>query len=243
MCTLFSSVSQGLLAKNRDKNEPTIEEVYQDDDLIAVRTIGSGYFGLGLNKYGVGFISSAINTPAWTATAEKGEVELAREIYQAENEGCISPTRIVSDALGTAESIAPLINLVTNQHQGYIGYNVLLMDDSGAVRIECREKQTHVTELLNDTAVTNHFSKIRFGPAKRGDYPSSFDRLDRAALEAQTLSRENLFRILLPGGTEDYLFWREGHFFTVSSSILDLPKRCLHYCGQNDNEYSSFQFD
>ena len=73
MCTLFSSLELGLLAKNRDKNEPTDEEIVEDENIIAVRTKDSDYFSLGLNRFGCGFISAAVNSPAWTPLAENGK--------------------------------------------------------------------------------------------------------------------------------------------------------------------------
>ncbi|OUW30358.1 MAG: hypothetical protein CBD27_01675 [Rhodospirillaceae bacterium TMED167] len=242
MCTLFSSLTAGFLAKNRDKNEPTEEEVLEDDNVIAVRTKGGNYYGLGLNKFGCGFVSAAVNSPAWTQLAETGKIEAARETYRLENFGLTSPTKFVSTLLATEKTITPLVDAFLSGLEKFVGYNILLMDQERAVWLETRGGETHLVELSEEQVVTNHFASIPFGPKNYEDYPSSFSRSALASTELCVGGTDKLFSLLLPGGTVGDQIWRYGNFFTVSSSILDLKNRRLHYCGQSESEYRTFQF-
>ena len=232
MCTVFYLRELGLLSKNRDKELPTEEEVVVADTIKAVRAKGTDYFSCALNNHGVAFVSTAVNSPAWTRAVEEGEVEAAKQLCAAERDGLEGPTRIVSEMIATASSIDPIIARLTSKGTAWYGYNVILADRSRAVVVETQGQRASVRPLANRDCITNHFHELRnHGPLTYDDYPNSFDRFDYAKGKLSLLNtKEDLFDAANPAdAARSKDIWREGAFHTVSSSILSLGDGALYY--------------
>lgn len=228
MCTLFFRREAGVLAKNRDKNVPTVEEVLRTDRVIALRTLGADYFGLGINSSGCAFVSAAINSPAWTEAAIQGEVEKAQDIYRKENSGRTSPTKIVSGILPEAKSVDDILAGLKSAHLDWIGYNLLLVDPAKAILVEACQDELFVHELEDEAIATNHFRELRYGPTTYHGYANSYDRFEEAEDLLPQFEKNNGTSLLGPDNGQS-MFWREGNFFTVSSSIIDLTEMTLAY--------------
>jgi len=242
MCTLFFHQEFSILAKNRDKNEPANEEIVRTESILAVRTQGADYFGLGVNKFGCGFVSAAINSPEWTATAAGGDIERARDIFAAENEGLTSPTKIVSENLSDAKSVDCLVKILEETNCQWMGYNVLLADGSGAALVETYRDQTYVHHLGKQAVVTNHFLELPYGPIEYEGYPNSYDRYDAAEKAIQNLGRKDIYALLRPAEGDQNLFWRDGHFFTVSSNLINITQPYLQYRSRGAEAFATVTF-
>ena len=104
MCTIGYHKTLGILFKNRDKQSVVEEEIIADDNVIACRTRGAGYFSWGLNRNGCAFVSAAINSPEWTALVYQGLNAQAQSIYEKENSSLDNPMVTVSTMLAGIRS-------------------------------------------------------------------------------------------------------------------------------------------
>ena len=242
MCTLFYHKSQGILAKMRDKNVPTEEEVLATVDVLAVRTKGADYYGLGVNARGCAFVSAAINSPAWTEAAECGDATAAAAIHAEENSGLTSPSVIVSQSLGRAVTVANILQYLEEHRLPWMGYNLVLADSERAVAVEVYKNEMNLRELDESAAVTNHFDGIKTGPLEYVDYPSSFERLKVAEVFLETVPGEGWAEAFEPGSRGQYPFWRDGNFFTVSASLIHFRVGCLEYLARGENGFQEFTF-
>ncbi len=239
MCTVIYNEQLTMLAKNRDKTSETEEEIVHEREFIAIRTKNADYYSLGLNKYGVAFVSTAVNTPEWTALAAAGRTDEALRLSKKENEGLTSPIITVSSMLPEAKSIFEIRSELAKNKKKWKGYNVILADNHDAVVLEVHDREIHERKLKSRDAITNHFKFVSHGPQKISDYASSFYRLKFAEKKIQeTTSIKDFYEILKYAPSDiDQQIWREGHFATVSSTIIDLYKLCLYYSASSNGDY------
>ena len=243
MCTLFYHKPLGILAKNRDKNVPTEEEIVRTENVLAVRTKGADYFGLGVNVKGCAFVSAAINSPKWTREAESGNARAAAKIFAEENAGLISPSRILSESLDQARDVSFLIKCLEDRRADWMGYNLFIIDPERGIAVETYRDQMIIRDLDVRAAVTNHFMRIEAGPVNYHDYPSSYDRLSEAEQLLSGLKENELADALGPGSAGKYPFWRDDNFFTLSSSLIHYQTNSIAYLARGENQYRRLAFD
>lgn len=247
MCTIGYHHKLNLLFKNRDKNETVQEAFVIRPEFIGLKTEGANYFGLGTNRHGCAFVTTAVNTPLWTSIAAQGKVAEAAAQFRKENEGLVNPTVFVSKYLSEVIDVDEWLDKILGNGERYMGYNLLLADQEKAVHVELYGRESHVTKIYESVAITNHFAHLDHGPKQYEDYPSSFERLSaaRAAMD-DFVSLEDVFTTLTSREnqrSEDGQFWRQGDFFTVSSSIIDLDTNALYYSSSSDGQYSRISGD
>lgn len=240
MCTVLFHRDLGLLCKNRDKTRSTEEELVREPDFFAVRTRGTNYFSLGLNRNGVAFVSTAINTPKWTAAASRGLHQGAQEQFQRENEGLTSPTAELSRVLPTAASIGDFLEVIKGPGKRWMGYNLVLADRKNAMVLEVHGDRVHERNLAPKATVTNHFLHVAHGPRAYEDYPSSFERLKLCEQRMPMVQElEEVQGLLKESGEEEpKQIWRFGNFATISSTILDLGKLGVYYTDNLERPYT-----
>lgn len=240
MCTIGYHKKLNVVFKNRDKNASTNEVFIIKPGLLAIRTEDSAYFSLGRNRHGCAFVSAAVNTPAWTSLAAEGKVKDAAILFKKENQRLINPIIEVSRHIPNVANIDELLEKILNSGQKYMGYNLILADKEKAVHVELYKDQYHVDRIDEMAVITNHFQKLDHGPKKETDYPNSFERLEAGKKAAQDfLSLEDIFDTLKPrDAKQEYPFWRNGNFRTISSSVIDLDADAIYFAPSYDNEYS-----
>lgn len=245
MCTVIYDRNLGFLSKNRDKTDPSIEEIVETDHAMGVRTAGTDYFSLAMNKNGVAFASTAINTNQWIQTAASGNKELAKQLFAQENAGRLSPTRFISQNLDNFTSAENLLGAIFTENQsmraksadqtlkGWMGYNVILADSRGlGMVIELYGFSMVAYPLLDIHAITNHFKYLKHGPSEFSDYPSTFLRLKACETyfaRPQSTPTDTPYEALQlsQSSNEDESIWRSGAFFTISATDLWLKPRTL----------------
>lgn len=239
MCTIGLDRALNIIFKNRDKNIPTEEEIVVAADYIAVRTKGKDYYSLGFNRFGCSFVSAAINTPAWTHLVKQGKAKEARELFIKENSKFMSPMVLVSKMLPEVHTIEEWVKALSDASSNFCGYNIIVVDPHLAKIIEVFKQDRRVNVLDDKSVATNHFQAIEFGPASYHDYPSTFDRYQYAAKMIETTrSIEDIFAMLKPRDLKNRKrIWRDSHFFTVSTSVIDLSRGCLYYAQDLDDDY------
>ncbi len=99
MCTVGYHEELNIIFKNRDKCISTDEVVVLNPEFLAVKTEGADYFSTGINKHSCAFVSTAVNTPEWTAKASDGKMDEATVQFKKENEGLVNPMIYVSEYL------------------------------------------------------------------------------------------------------------------------------------------------
>jgi len=240
MCTIGYHKKLNLIFKNRDKNTPTDEVMVVKPDLIAVKTEGVDYFSLGTNRHGCAFVSTAVNTPLWTSLASVGKKEVAEKQFKKENDGLESPIKLVSQYLPEIACVEEWVEKILKSGRRFMGYNLLLADRNRAVHIELHDGNSHVTWIDEETVICNHFQHLDHGPKKVEDYPNSFERLQAAEKSIKGfVSLEDVFKMLKPReGALEGPFWRQGDFYTVSSSVIDLDTSALYYTSSPKEDYS-----
>lgn len=241
MCTVFFNRKLNLLAKNRDKNTPNAEEIVQNEEFLAIKTKGSDYYSLGVNAHGCAFVSTAVNTSEWTALASVGKIAEAKAQAEKENANLYSPTKILSETLHQVKSINEWVDLIQNKKLLWKGYHIIMADQNLAVVMELHKDKTHKRNLQEKDAVVNHFKNLSHGPKKYQDYPNTFDREMYASQCLNGLDSLQAFKDALhPHDSEaKKKIWRTGHFFTISSTIIDLEKKCLYYTNSIDQDYKA----
>lgn len=244
MCTIGYHKKLNVVFKNRDKNRPTEEVIVVKSDILAVKTEGSDYYSLGVNKYGVAFVSAAINTPKWTSFALKGMNKEARAQFEKENKGLVNPMITVSKLLKGAKTARELIGSLLDSGGNFMGYNLIVADGTEAARVELHRKSSHVRWHTQDVVATNHFQHLDHGPKAKKDYPSSFKRLELAcAMVKDAISMEDIFSMLKVQHVHpDEGLWRTGTFPTVSSSVIDREALALFYTADHGTGYSRTAF-
>ena len=240
MCTVGYHEELNIIFKNRDKCIPTDEVVIINPEFLAVKTEGAEYFSAGINKHSCAFVSTAVNTPKWTAKASEGKMDEASALFKKENEGLVNPMIYVSECLPKVTGIDEWLKRVLNSGNHFMGYNLLLCDKEKTVHVELYKNEHHITEISGCAVVSNHFRNLDHGPKKNEDYPSSFERY--SAIEnciGNIITLEDVFNTLKPlHGNKENIFWRTGSFFTVSSSVFDLDTYALYYTSSPTDEYS-----
>lgn len=231
MCTVFYSRALSLLSKNRDKEDATEEEIVRTPDLLAVRTRGAAYYSLAINRHGCAFVSTAVNDPGWTQAVERGDKALAKRLAEEDVRGLVSPTVMVSEMADRVRDISEWIDALTQGAGRWRGYHVVMAQADGGFVAECHRDQVIVRPLEPRDAVVNHFRSIAHGPRQASDYPNSFQRLDYARSQLPTqCDFEALAEAACPQDpVRAKAIWRSGAFSTVSSSIIDIAAKALHY--------------
>ncbi len=244
MCTVFYLNDLHLLSKNRDKEMMEAEEVVATDDILAVRTKGADYFSLGINKHGCAFVSTAVNSPEWTAAIERGEVENAKAIMAAETEGKEGPTWWLSRLLPEVKSVDEWLQHLKDADIRWRGYNLLMVDRTKAVHVEAYDDQLHITPLDSRYIVTNHFRHLSWGAKKRAEYANSFNRFDYAVEKLDAIKdREGLFETIAPSADADRKrIWRKDNFQTISSTVIDLEGGRLFRCFGAGQPFEAHEF-
>lgn len=243
MCTVLFHNELGLLCKNRDKDSVAAEEVVTERDYIGVRTKGSDYFSLGLNRHGIAFVSTAVNPSEWINAIEKGEREKAGKILSDLNRGLERPTGFISEQFSRIDDKESFVQKFSSAGIPWMAYNVVLADVSGAVHLEIFRNQVKVRKLAQKEVVTNHFFSIGYGPRACEDYPSSFNRYEIAGKElAKADSPEQIKDILSAVSTDkDKAIWRSGAFLTVSGTIVSIKDKSVIYKGRADNGWEKYR--
>ena len=231
MCTIGLSRQNNLIFKNRDKNVSTDEEVVSTNDYIAVRVKGGDYFSLGFNKHGCGFVSAAINSPQWTKLAGEGKKEEAAVLFEEETKGLYMPTKLISEMLPHVENIDDWITSLEEAKCDFRGYNIVLVDLKSAKIVETFKQIRKVRDLNDLSVITNHFLEIDYGARVYMDYPNSYDRYNYAKERLEKgQDLEDIFEMLKPKNKERReRIWRDGHFYTVSTSVISLSEKSLYY--------------
>lgn len=242
MCTVLYLNDLRLLSKNRDKENAAVEEVISTGGILAVRTVGADYYSLGLNKNGCAFVSTAVNSPKWTAAVERGEIENAKNTMAAETQDKESASRWLSRLLPEVQSVDDWLKALKEADVEWRGYNLVLVDPLKAVHVEAHGRQFDIISLENRYIVTNHFRRLSWGARKRADYANSFDRFAYADEKIDSIENiDGLFAAIAPSIKSDReRIWRKGCFQTISSNVLDLKMGRLYHCvgeGQLFEEY------
>jgi hypothetical protein len=240
MCTVFYLRDLNLLSKNRDKESPAEEEIVRGAGFLAVRTKGADYFSLAVNRHGVAFVSTAVNSPDWTQAIEEGRTSNAKSILMSERRGQTSPTKAISKHIADAKSIDDLLVILERPGHSWAGYNVVMADREKAVVLEASGGQTHRRILEKRDVITNHFTVLDHGAKTHDDYPSSFERL---AYGRRHLDQLSSFADLVgvvhpsddPGRAKE--IWRTGAFHTVSSAVIDLSALSVFFTPSLDDEF------
>lgn len=241
MCTIGYHKKLNILFKNRDKYDPTEEVLSVKPGIIAVKTESSDYYCSGINQHGCAFATTAVNTPYWTYLSSQGKVEEAAQQHKKENEGLVNPSIVISKLFPDITNAREWLDKLINSGQRFMGYNMLLVDRATVLHVEIYNDQYHVNEIEGSVSVTNHFKTLHHGPEKVKDYPSSYERLSVSTNYVNNfISLEDVFDAL--GGikedlSEDGQLWREGRFYTVSSSVMDLDTKALYYKTKPSEQY------
>ena len=232
MCTVLYLNDLNLLSKNRDKDTAEDEEVVSTDDVLAIRTRGADYYSLGINKHGCAFVSTAVNSPEWTAAIENGDFDQAKTIMEDETRGKEGPSHLLSRHLHEVRTVDDCLQILDGTNFNWRGYNIVLMDHSKAVHIEAYGQELDVVPLNSRYIVTNHFRRLSWGPRKRSDYVNSFDRFAYAEEKINSITNhEGLLETIAPSANNGrQRIWREDSFQTISSTVLDLKGACLYRC-------------
>jgi len=232
MCTVLYLNDLQLLSKNRDKENADVEEVISTGGILAVRTVGTDYYSLGLNKNGCAFVSTAVNSPKWTAAVERGETEKAKITMAAETQGKESASRWLSRLLPEVQSVDDWLKALKEANVEWRGYNLVLVDPLKAVHVEAHGRQLDIIPLESRYIVTNHFRRLSWGARERADYVNSFDRFAYAGEKIDSIENiDGLFAAIAPSIKSDRKrIWRKGCFQTISSSVLDLKMGRLYHC-------------
>jgi len=239
MCTVGYSKRLNVIFKNRDKTGAVDEVTVVKPNYFAIKTEGAKYYSLGVNDKGVGFASTAVNTPAWTALASEGKCGEADAQFKIENEGLVNPMIFVSELLPEVECAEQLIEKLLARRELFMGYNLLVADRSKAFHVELYRDKSHTTPVYDQIIIANHFKTVDHGPKSISDYPNSFERFEAAQNLLSNLGcLEDLFSKLVPHGGQNCPYWRFGPFRTVSSSIMDLDASTLYHCMDPDAGYS-----
>jgi len=236
--------SLGLLSKNRDKETMEKEEIIHTDEMMAVRTAGSSYFSLGMNKYGCAFVSTAVNSPEWTAAIEHGEIDKAREIMAIETKDHTGPTQLLSDLLPSVKSIDDWEDALEASDSSWRGYNLVMIDKKSNLHMETYGENMYKKKMDDRYVVTNHFRKLNWGAKVPSEYKNSFNRYDYATEKIPNIfSHRNLFEAIAPSDTSDAKkIWRNGFFSTISSTVIDVNNMCLYRCKKPNGMFEKIDF-
>jgi hypothetical protein len=242
MCTIGYHKDLGLILKNRDKTSTITEEIIHNDRFIACRSSGADYCSWGMNAFGCAFVTAAINTPQWTQLVYDGNMSAADQVLSQETASLSNPVAVVSSLLPDVRQIDTWIEAVTSRPFLSLGYNLLFADRNRAVIVESFRNERHVREPEHRTAITNHFQYLNHGPKAPDDYLSSFRRYEYANKLISAASRESdIFQMLKPDEPQQrQMIWREGPFFTISSTVIDFLHGQVYYAGGIDESYGLF---
>jgi hypothetical protein len=240
MCTVVYLGDLSLLSKNRDKERPTEEEFVRGSGHLAVRTKGADYFSLAVNRHGVAFVSTAVNSPDWTRAVEEGRADDAKSIMEAERKGQTSPTKAISEHISDARNIDDLLAILERPGPSRMGYNVVMADREKAAVLEVFGTQTHRRWLEKRDVITNHFTDLDHGAKTHDDYPSSFERLAYGRHHLDQLSSfADLADVVHPSDDPERAeeIWRKDVFRTISSTVIDLSAPSIFFTPSLDDEF------
>ena len=142
-----------------------------------------------------------------------------------------APLEWISDKLSDVKSVEDAVSLL-KQGPDFTGFNMIIADKNKAFVVEIWGNEVKETEIK--TAIrTNHFFKVKQGPQKYEDYPSSFMRYKRAEelIKDAPLNIETVKKVLSDhenGPSEDSIC-RHGEVSTQSAIIIDLESNKLYY--------------
>ncbi len=242
MCTVIYIKALGVLCKNRDKENPEEETVVHENGVLGVKSVGSGYLSLGINRHGVAFVSTAVNCPEWMRAVESGDRSMAKAILVEELDGLVRPTLFVSERFESMKCAEDLAGLIAAEPSNWMPYNIVAADSHRAFHLELYKDRRIVHSLPDRYFVTNHFFGIPYGPVLRDDYPSSFNRYDACADEVPLMkTREDVQAFLYRSDRdEDRSVWRKGVYDTVSATVIDLGEKAMVYSGERNGPWKRF---
>jgi hypothetical protein len=243
MCTVIYHHNLNLLCKNRDKESPVREEVVSTSDYAGIKTKGSDYLSLGVNRHGVAFVTTAVNPPSWTQAVEKGNSREAAHMLNLAHQGLVRASVDLTLRFPEMKTVKDIVELLTETDRRYIPYNIVCADLFGGFRVELCRDQRAVDVLSEKDTVTNHFIWLDYGPKTYSDYPSTFNRYEEVRDRLNDLGCvEDVERLLFETfGDVDRAIWRTGIFSTVSCSMIDLGNRriTVHAMTEDGKERSS----
>ncbi|MBF0298309.1 MAG: class I SAM-dependent methyltransferase [Oligoflexia bacterium] len=237
MCTIGYVKGLNLLFKNRDKNCLTTEVTVIKPNFLGVKTENADYYSCAVNRKGCAFVSAAVNTPIWTRLASQGLVDQAKQQSLKENEGLINPIFFISRYIEEEKTANEIVEKLLDTRKMFMGYNVILSEREKVFHLEIYRDQIRVHKVEDSLAVTNHFKILSHGPKNIDEYPNSFHRLDYARkMLGNIVCIEDLFKHLRPPESKE--LWRNGAFYTLSSSILDVDYQTVYYTSHPEKEYA-----
>ncbi len=226
MCTIGYLRKAGIMFKNRDKAAPEVEEIINDGNIMACKTVGDKHYSWGLNKHGCGFVTAMVQSKFWPGDRDKykeGELKL--------------PSLMLTETLPEVTGLGQWIEIL-KQKGPWQGYNVILADREGAMLVEMYGENIEVSTCGSVKVVTNHFCDVEYADKEgyKTGHMSTFERYDYAAGRLKGIehpSREELQAVLLPNdmGADPGIWMTDasGGLVTVSSNIIDIRNLTLYY--------------
>lgn len=239
MCTIGYLKDRNIIFKNRDKSFSIQEELVVNDNILASRTVGDTYFSWGINQYGCGFVSAAINNSRWMDLLYEGKDQEAADFLKADLEGLSNPMQVVSDLLPSIRSADEWVKALMDRPDRWRGYQFIAVDQDKAHIVEIFGDHCEVRPANDRTVLTNHYSVIDHGPKKYEDYPSTYRRYDYANERIQKLDTvDQVLETMNPTNEADKTaIWRSGTFNTVSSSVIDIAQAQAFYATESEQSY------
>lgn len=235
MCTVgFVRLPCGtFLFKNRDLLKKRGEEIAVSERCIGIMA-GADNYVTALNSAGIAFASTTVMDRKRLAEVYSLPLEGYKPTDFPQN---IKPTTILSKAIkNPSVSIRELLKTLKENAGEYKASTITLCNRKKCYEIETVGDIFVSREVKSDRfAKSNHFVHIpTFGPQKRGEYPSSFERLSK--MKELISGARNLRDIILllrnhEGGKENSIC-RHGKSKTVSSVIIDLNGVAYYAKGQ-----------
>lgn len=239
MCTVIYLENPGLLCKNRDKDSPVEETIVNEDGILGIKSLNSNYLSLGINRYGVAFVSTAINKPEWMRAVESGDREKAGKILKEELEGLVRPSRFITERFHTMKSARDMSEMIAAESCDWMPYNIVAADSTQAFHLELHKDNKAVHTLSGRYVVTNHFFSIPYGPSVTKDYPSSFYRYELSESKAPHMNTAEDVQAFLyrSDDDEDRSIWRKGVYDTVSGTVIDLHGKSILYSKEKNGRW------
>ena len=239
MCTIGYLKDLNVLFKNRDKSFSIDEELVVNSNILASRTVGDTYFSWGMNQFGCGFVSAAINNSRWMDLLYEDKPEAAADFLKADLEGLDNPMQVVSDLLPSVRSADEWIKALMDRNQLWRGYQFIAVDREKAYIVEVFKDHCEVRPAKDRTILTNHYQVIDHGPKTYEDYPSTYRRYDYAYERIAGLGTiDQVLQTMNPADSDDKkAIWRDGTFSTVSSSVIAIDQSQVFYSTKSAQDY------
>ena len=240
MCTIGYLRKAGVLFKNRDKGAPETEDIINNGEILACKTVGDEHYSWGLNKHSCGFVTAMVQPKFWPGGQDKYPKERLK-----------LPSLMLTETLSSVTGLGQWIEVF--KHKGpWQGYNVILADKEGAMLVEMYGDRIDVITCGNLKVVANHFCDVDY-PDREGfktGHINTFERLDYVAGRLNNIenpAKEDLQDILVPRDmSADPGVWMTdptGGLVTVSSNIIDLRNLTLYYASEPNGEWKVVTLD